>query len=247
MYFYVLNIYSNFTLIKIKYIFTILVLANCVNAFAQNQNSDYTIENTWGITKNTSSGLIGGFVFKHSVRNTAGSFTSYGLELINVKHPAELKVVTGTGNSFTLGKINHLFAIRGQYGREYLLFNKAPQQGVQINLNIAVGPSIGLEAPYYVEINQSLKVPYDPSSNIDKQITGRGFIFQGLFQSNIVIGANIKTSLSFEFGTLKSSVSGFEAGFLLDAYTRKINMISEADNYAVWPTAFITLFYGSRK
>lgn len=233
-------------MVRFNFILAFLILAK-VSVFAQNNDDDYTIENTWGINKNTSSGLIGGFVFKRSIKNTTGSFTSYGLELINVKHPAELKVVTGTGNSFTLGKINHLFALRGQYGREYLLFKKAPQQGVQINLNLTIGPSIGLEAPYYIEYQQSTRVPYDPSKHSIEDITGRGFIFQGLFESKIIIGANIKTSLSFEFGTLKSSVSGFEAGFLLDAYTRKINMVSEADNYAVWPTAFITLFYGSRK
>ncbi|MCF6360391.1 MAG: hypothetical protein L3J29_06475 [Cyclobacteriaceae bacterium] len=214
---------------------------------AQNANDDYTIENTWGITKNTASGLIGGVVFKKSIRNTSGSFTTYGLELVNFKHPAQLKAVTGTGNSFTLGKVNHLFAIRGQYGRNYVVFQKAPQQGVQISLNLAVGPSIGLEAPYYIEYKQSVRIPYDPSIHFIEDITGRGFIFQGLFKSNIIIGANIKTSLSFEFGSLKSSVSGFEAGFLLDAYARKINMMSTAENYAVWPTAFITLFYGSRK
>ncbi len=230
-----------------KAIVIIAILFISTPVWAQNTNDDYTIENTWGITKNTASGLIGGAVFKKSFRNTSGSFTTYGLELVNFKHPAQLKWVTGTGNSFTMGKVNHLFAIRGQYGRDYVLFQKAPQQGVQITLNLAVGPSIGLEAPYYIEYKQAARVPYDPSIHSIEDITGRGFIFQGLFKSEIVIGANIKTSLSFEFGSLKSSVSGFEAGFLLDAYTRKINMMATAENYAVWPTAFITLFYGSRK
>lgn len=235
-----------YILIRVNYILIFLIVAK-VSVFAQNKNDDFTIENTWGINKNTSSGLIGGFVFKRSIKNNTGSFTSYGIELINVRHPAELKVVTGTGNSFTIGKVNHLFAIRGQYGREYLLFEKATHQGVQINLNLTIGPSIGLESPYYIEYEQSIRVPYNPSIHTNEKITGRGFIFQGLFESKIILGANIKTSLSFEFGTLKSSVSGFEAGFLLDAYARKIYMVSEADNYSVWPTAFITLFYGSRK
>lgn len=203
--------------------------------FAQDQNDDYTIENTWGINKNTRSGLLGGVVFKHGARNSSGSLTTFALELINVKHPAELKWVSASGNSFILGKENYLFAIRGQYGRDFLLFKKAPQQGVEINLLVSAGPSIGLEAPYNLQ--------YDASGNL----AGKGFMFQGLFESKIVLGANIKTSLSFEFGTLKSNVSGFEAGFLLDAYSRKINMMTGAENYAVWPTAFIVLFYGSRK
>jgi hypothetical protein len=233
--------------LKLKFIVGLLILSSAFVYAQDNTNDDYTIENTWGITKSTASGLIGGVVFKHSIRNSTGGFTSYGLELVNVKHPAELKYIAGTGNSYTLSKINHFFAIRGQYGREYLLFKKSQQQGVQISLNLMVGPSIALESPYYIEYQQAIRVPYDPEKQSIGDITGRGFIFQGLFESNIIIGANLKTSLSFEFGTLKSSVSGFEAGFLLDAYTRKINMISEAENYAVWPTAFVTLFYGSRK
>jgi hypothetical protein len=49
-------------------------------------------------------------------------------------------------------------------------------------------------------------------------------------------------------GTIKSQVTGFEAGFLIDAYTKEILMVPEATkNYAVYPTLFITLFYGSRK
>ena len=232
--------------IKFSIAIVFLLLAQA-NSYGQNVADEYTIENTWGINKSTSSGLIGGVIFKHSVRNSKNSFTSYGLELINVKHPAEQKIVAGTGNSFTLSKTNRLFAIRGQYGREYLLFKKAPQQGIQINLILTVGPSIGLESPYYIVYDQTSRVPYDPSIHNIEKISDHAFFLQGVFQSNIVIGANVKTALSFEFGSQKSSVSGFEAGFLLDAYTRKINMISEAENYAVWPTAFITLFYGSRK
>ena len=231
---------------KAYIVILVLFLTETV-VFAQNDIDEYSVENSWGINKNTSSGLIGGIVFKHNIRNAKNSFTSYGLELVNVKHPNENKVVASTGNSFTLSKVNRFFAIRGQYGREYVLFKKAPQQGVQINLLLATGPSIGLESPYYIEYNQANRVPYNPSIHSIEDITGRGFPLQGVSQSNIIIGANIKASLTFEFGSQKSSVSGFEAGFLLDAYTRKIYMISEADNYAIWPTAFITLFYGSRK
>ena len=89
--------------------------------------------------------------------------------------------------------------------------------------------------------------PFYPAVHQIEYITGSGFIFQGLFESSVVFGVNLRAGLSFEFGTFKSNVSGFEIGMLLDAYTRKIEMIPEADNYAVWPTVYITLFYGSRK
>jgi hypothetical protein len=222
-----------------------LILSSTV--VAQDNDYDYTSENIWGINKNTSSGLIGGFIFRFSRSIKPNHYRTIGFELINVKHPAESRVVSRTGNYFVVGKQNHLFAIRGQYGRDIIIFKKAPQQGVQITATGSIGPSIGLEAPYYIEYNQTTRVPYDPAIHRIENITGSGFIFQGLFQSNLVLGLNVRAGMSFEFGTFKSNVSGFEIGMLLDAYARKINMIPEADNYAVWPTLYITLFYGSRK
>jgi len=214
---------------------------------AQDNDYDYTSELIWGINKNSSSGLIGGFIFRFSRSVKPNHYRTIGFELVNIKHPAESRVVSGTGNYFIVGKTNHLFAIRGQYGRDIVVFKKAPQQGAQITLTGSVGPSIGLEAPYFIEYNQLTREPYDPAIHRIENITGSGFIFQGLFQSKVVLGLNIRAGVSFEFGTFKSNVTGFEIGMLLDAYARKINMIPEADNYALWPMVYITLFYGSRK
>lgn len=216
-------------------------------SFAQENDYDYTSESIWGINKNSASGLIGGFMFRFSRSVKPNHYRTLGFELINVKHPAEARVISRTGNYFIVGKTNYLFAIRGQYGRDIVLYKKAPQQGVQITATGSVGPSFGLEAPYYIEYEQFVKEPYDPAIHRIENITGSGFMFQGLFESSIVLGLNLRAGLSFEFGTFKSNVSGFEIGTLLDMYARKINMIPEADNYAIWPTVYITLFYGSRK
>ena len=230
-----------------KLVIIVVVLLSVNLGFAQENDYDYTSETIWGINKNSSSGLIGGLIFRTSRSVKPNHYRTIGIELINVKHPAEARVVSRTGNYFVVGKTNHLFAIRGQYGRDIVIFKKAPQQGVQITATGSIGPSFGLEAPYYIEYNQVIKEPYDPSIHQIENITGSGFIFQGLFKSNVVLGLNIRAGMSFEFGTFKSNVSGFEIGMLLDAYARKIQMIPEADNYAVWPTVYITLFYGSRK
>ena len=233
---------------KLKFGVVVLVMVLSANMLkAQENDYDYSTETIWGINKNTSSGLIGGFVFRFSRAIRPGYFKTYGFELMNVKHPAESRVVSRTGNSFIIGKTNHLYAIRLQYGRNYTVFKKASQQGVQVDLVGAVGPSIGLESPYYIEYNQNIREPYDPAKHRVEEITGRGYIFQGLFESNIVLGINLKAAVAVEFGSFKSSVSGFEIGFLVDSYYRQIGMIPEAKNYAIWPTAFITLFYGSRK
>jgi hypothetical protein len=72
-------------------------------------------------------------------------------------------------------------------------------------------------------------------------------LFEGLSESKIAIGANFKAAVNFELGTMKSQVTGFEAGFLIDAYTKTIVLMPSTSNRAIFPTVFFTLFYGSRK
>ncbi len=231
-----------------------ILLLSSICLLAQTQDSyEYQSEFTWGINKNTSSGLIGGFVFKKAIKINERSLRTFGLEIINVKHPQERREPSqATGNFFIIGKSNYLYAFRFQYGRDWILFKKAPQQGVEVKLVTALGPSVGIVAPYYVEYAsdqagfQTVTAQYNPSI-LAETIYGTGHLLEGLGESKLKIGANLKAAINFELGITKSQVTGFEAGFLIDAYTSQIELVPTAKNYAVYPTLFITLFYGSRK
>jgi hypothetical protein len=223
-------------------------------ASAQTQDSyEYQSEFIWGVNKNTSGGLIGGLVFKKARKLNDRMLETFGLELMNVKHPQEVRRSSSqTGNFFIYGKSNYLYAVRLQYGRDLILFKKAPQQGAEIKAVFAVGPTIGVVAPYYVEYFPNnndmvtVRAQYNPSIAIG-DIGGTGRVFEGLGESKIVPGGNLKAALNFELGTIKSQVTGFEAGFLLDVYTKKIELMPTTKNYSVFPTLFLTLFYGNRK
>lgn len=225
-----------------------------LNLNAQTQDSyDYQSEFTWGINKNTYGGLIGGLVFKKARKLNDRVLETYGLEIMNVKHPQEVRQTSpSSGNYFIFGKSNYLYALRFQYGRDFILFKKAPQQGVEIKAVLAAGPTVGVVAPYYVETgtdvgsSATIRKQYDPSIG-SEQIFGPGRLFEGLGESKLKLGANVKAALNFELGTIKSQVTGFEAGFLLDAYTSKVVLVPTAKNYSVFPTLFFTLFYGGRK
>ncbi len=214
---------------------------------------EYNREFTWGVSKNTNSGLIAGLAGKFGKRIGDRQFQTFGLEIVNVKHPKELRRVSRiSGNTFILGKTNYLFSIRPEYGREWLVFKKAPQQGVQVNAILAGGPTLGVVMPYYIQYAESASrtsiVAYDPDVHTEtNRIIGSGPFLRGIGQSNLQIGANIKASLSFEFGTFKNDVTGFEAGFQLEAFPNKIEMVPSAINRSIYPSAFIMLFYGYRK
>lgn len=242
--------------IKIAIVF-FLVGAVSTTLVAQSTDSyDYNSEFTWGINKNSSGGLIGGFTFKKARKLNDWMLESYGLEIMNVKHPQEVRRSSqSTGNYFIYGKSNYLYALRFQYGRDFIIFKKASQQGVEIKAVTAAGPTFGVVAPYYIErsVDASLfstrHEQYDPFNRDHSysNILGTGNVFEGLGDSKIQMGGNFKAALNFELGTLKSQVTGFEVGFLLDAYFKKVNLMPAVVNKSVYPTIFFTLFYGNRK
>ncbi|HET9054865.1 MAG TPA: hypothetical protein VFM90_11860 [Cyclobacteriaceae bacterium] len=225
-------------------------MISAVAGFAQVQDGyEYQSEFIWGANKNTSGGLIGGFLFKKSFKMTDRMLQTFGLEIMNVKHPQEVRFNSRYGNFFTFGKKNYLYTFRLQYGRDFILFKKAPQQGVEIKAVFAAGPNIGLESPYYVEYQYNDIVVREQYNEymVKDNILGPGRLFQGVGKSKIVPGLNVKAALNFELGIFKSQVTGFETGMLVDIYTREIDMVVKAKNYSVYPTLFLSFFFGNRK
>ena len=230
-----------------------LLLAN--TALAQREdvgNYEYDREYLLGINKNTNGGMIGGFALKVGSRIDDSQFAYFGLELANVKHPKEVRYTTVTGNNYIYGKSNYLYAIRPHYGKELILFKKAPNQGVQVSALAAVGPSIGLIAPYFIEYSinrvETVVEPYDPAIHQSRfNILGTGQLLEGLGQSKLAIGGMAKAALHFEFGVFKSNATGLEVGYQLEGFLKKIPLIQTADNKQFFQSAYFTLFFGFRK
>ena len=229
-------------------LFLFLFFALCIGSLASAQsdgNYEYSKEFTWGINKNTNGGLIGGFTFKWANALTDRQFKTMGFELMNVKHPKEIRV-SSTGSPFLFPKQSYLYSVRGFYGRDYLLFQKAPQQGVQIILTLAGGPTIGVLAPYYVRTRDGDTVPFNSQMTVGN-IAGTGHVFQGLGKSKLKFGLNAKAGLMFEMGAFKSNVTGFEIGAQLEAFTEEIIIVPTQPNRAIFTSLYLTLFYGHRK
>ena len=73
--------------------------------------------------------------------------------------------------------------------------------------------TFGLIAPYYIEyaVNrvETVSEQYDPEIHQSRyNILGTGNLFEGLGQSELAFGANVKAAVSFEFGVFKSNVTG---------------------------------------
>ena len=233
----------------LKGVFIFLMTSSFFLGFAQFDDTEkYVKEFIWGVTTNTNSSLIGGAVFRYGRSHKEDIFETFGIELVNVAHPSEQKYTSSqNGSSFIWGKTNRLLAVRGQYGRDKVIYGKESQKGVQINANLAVGPTIGLVVPYYVLTSGGEYVVYDPTRYTNLQsIQGSGKFLQGLGESKIVPGVNIKAALIFEFGSFMRNVIGIEFGGMAEGYVKQIIIVPTKTNKALYPSAFFTFFWGKR-
>lgn len=235
----------------------LLLLSSTTTGFAQRlqdeeEDDTYTREFVWGINKNTNGGYIGGLGVKFSRRISEETFRTLGFEISNVKHPKEVRVQSPYGGGFIMGKSNYLYSLRFSYGYERLLFQKGPQQGVQISALLSGGPSLGIIAPYYVELSggggqSTITEQYDPGRHSVGSIFGSGRPLEGVTESSFTAGLHLRGGFSFEFGTFKSSVSGVELGLMVEAFPQEIILLPRSQNRAIFPSAYITLFHGSRR
>jgi hypothetical protein len=239
----------------IKYILPVLLLSLYCSAYAQREDAgdyEYDREVLFGVNKNTNGGLIGGFALKMGFRIDETNFQFFGLDLVNVKDPKEVRYNTVLGNSYIFGKSNYLYSIRPYYGRELIVFKKAPQQGVQVSVLGAVGPSIGIIAPYFIEYAvsrlETVREQFNPEVHQSRfNIIGPGRVFEGLSQSDIAFGANAKAAVNFEFGVFKSNVTGLELGYQLEGFTKEIPLIPTVESRQLFQSVYFTFFYGFRK
>ena len=139
------------------------------SSFSQSNTDDYSYETqfVYGVNLNTQSGLIGGFAFRYSKAINETVYHSFSLELTDVRHPKEQRRASRlTGEFFTPGKRNSLYVLRPQYGREWVLFRKAEERGIQVNAIGAIGLTIGVVAPYIIDYRFTNEIvrteQYDP-------------------------------------------------------------------------------------
>ncbi|CCH51312.1 hypothetical protein BN8_00230 [Fibrisoma limi BUZ 3] len=233
---------------------------------AQNLDSEednYQTITTYGVTTNTNSGILGGFSFRQAKLLPTQLFGMkqyryLSVELVNVKHPKEFQSNNGiTGSRYIDGKQNYLFVLRPQYGREVKLFERGPDEGIAVSGIVAAGPSLGIIKPYYVQIqegNQTRTVPYSTLATIGATPVGSGGLFQGIGQSKLTVGINVKTALSFELSTFRSNTTGIEIGFLAELFPQKIIIMPgnnpanpEEGNRSFFTSGYVTLYFGSKK
>jgi hypothetical protein len=221
---------------------------------SEDEDEGYQTDFLYGVNFNTNGGLFGGLVFRYSTVIDDKMKQTFGLEIVNVKHPKEIRTQSSAnGSNFVLGKSNYLFVIRPQYGRELLIFRRAPEEGIRISAIGAIGPSLGIIKPYYVLVQPTggdpiieQYNPYSPNQTNPQNILGATKLtrFDG---TQLGVGFNVKAGLSFEIGGFRTSATGFEVGGMFEAFTKKIIIIPLAENRSTFASVYLNIFFKSKR
>jgi hypothetical protein len=208
----------------------------------------------YGVTTNTNSGLLGGFVVRHS--QSVGTFRKFpvhrymAVEGINIKNPKEKSEGLVSGR-LVYGKQNYFFSVRPQYGRELIFFKKYGEDGIGISTIFAAGPSIGVEKPYYIkylEGKQTINVAYNPEIHRDlNKIVGAANIWTGFNKSKIIPGGHIKLAANIDMNTFGNNITGFEIGFTAEFFSRAANIMAFTTNQQTFTSGYLTLYFGNKK
>lgn len=219
--------------------------------FAEDEAFAYKAELTAGMFLSTNGGLPGGIRVKYAWqrKKKKKQFNLVSLDIANIRHPKEVRYASDSGNGyFILNKMNFLFVVRPSVGREFLLFQKSSEEGLELKLNTSFGPSIGLQKPYYIIVSNGLQssetVAYRPGLRADR-ILGNSF-FSGFDEITPVLGTHARVSLEFGVSAWDNFVTGVELGFQIEMFSRKVEIIPYTENKATFTSAFVNLYFGKR-
>lgn len=158
-------------------------------------------------------------------------------------------------NTFSYGKMNNFFYLKGGVGKQKMIGSKASKNGITVSALYGAGISIGMLKPYYLETynerNLLTDIKYSTSSDSvflnPNYITGASGIFKGLNEITYVPGLNARAALRFDYGHYNDVLSAIQIGVNAEYYTQKMPIMLHGIDRQLFIQAYIAIEFGKRK
>lgn len=171
-------------------------------------------------------------VFNVLQQSSKRSNNLYELSIGNVKDAKEIRISNldmvsniAPPGVFTYGKVNSLYALRLGYGKEITLAPRPNFNAVGLIWSCTGGVNIGVQSPTFIDYympgatDYSIQtVRYNPEIHERRHIIQSKNFFRGLNQASILPSIYIKQGIVVEFGNYTYAPNKIEAGFMIDAY-----------------------------
>jgi len=182
-----------------------------------------------------------------------------------LRHPKEsrnrnsnISFQNNPGGTYTFGKKNSVFVLRGGFGQKRYFSDKQKKRGVSVGMSYLLGATLGLTKPYYLD----LKVPRDGEEifirtpyvdeyaeeflDIRRIINSSGFSY-GWNELGVVPGGHAKVGLHLDFGAKDDIIKALDFGFMLDVFYKKLPIMVSEDNKMAFLNVYLSLQLGKRK
>lgn len=233
-----------------------ILLLSGVNAHAQGEIEDYssinfTDERTFGLSANTN-----GFAahFRYGKRMDGFTKRTYEIDCALVKHPKEERMSSiFNAGRYVFGKRNVCFTLRGGLGRQKEIFSKFDKGGISIRYYYNYGVAISFLKPIYYEYFYSPNpnsagelrtTTFDGNVLHTGNILGTASFLKGFDEMGILPGGYVKFGMMFEYSRRKEVLNAIEAGFILDGYHKKLDLMAIEDNPQFFLSMFISYRFG---
>jgi hypothetical protein len=182
----------------------------------------------------------------------------YRIDITEIKNQKEEKQPAGGvifGNPYIYGKLNNFYQVTIGFGQQYILGQKGNKNGVAVSMLYNGGLAIGLQRPYYLEIqdpssgeNRFIKYEDDNSLFLDKAIiVGGAGLGKGWGEMTVSPGLFGKFAIRFDYGRFNEVVSGLELGLSADYYTKKAAILHLQKEKQLFYQAYLAVLFGRRK
>jgi hypothetical protein len=249
----------------------LLLLVNCVVVTAQTRlateskgivyDRERTVEfrlHTHGWALNYQIGTIKSY-YKTSYYEFGLGELYHHKEVSTSTDPVGGNSIGNSFRSYTYGKQNNAFVLRGGMGFKRYYSEKASKNGVAVGILLAGGLTAAVMKPYYLEVGKFNKegaksIKYSPETEavfLDKsKITGSDGLFTGLSESSIIPGAYGRVGVHLDWGAFDEFLKALEVGIQIDMYPKRLpimvplNGISENKPYFL--NLYVSLQLGKR-
>lgn len=172
-----------------------------------------------------------------------------------LKHPKEYKIsnpyTSGTG-SFVFGKLNSVIYIRGGIGHQREIFKKADLGGVAVRYFYSAGPVISLYKPIYYRVLYPVSLnefeireeKFGVSIHNYYDIYSKASFTKGLNELKALPGLYAKGGFNFEYSKQDKVIHAVEIGGQVNAFPKKIPIMSSSDNKAIFFSLFVSYRFG---
>ncbi len=210
-------------------------------------------ELTGGITAHN---LGVGGNFRKGVNRTFFNSRIFEVEVVSMKHAKQVRMINPyyyNAKSFVLGKINHVYILRGGFGYKRLLNRKPYWGGVELRALYMGGVSVAFAKPVYLyfwdETYSFIKEErYNPDNyyHSSEYIYGRAPFIEGFGEIRVYPGVYAKAGLNFEFGKLNSRIRALEAGGVFEYFPIAVPIMAENPAQHFFMTFYINFSLGKR-